>query len=101
MLNPDILRREIASTLQNSGAKAERNLFGYPNPESPDWKLGVEFRHRVGIGVVTVWQSGGCCDIDFLPEGHRDGIALHGEFDTDTELLEFVMSSLSSLHIHT
>ena len=100
MLNPDILRPEIASTLQNSGAAVERILFGCPNPESTNWKLGMDFRHRVGIGIVTVWQSGGCCDIDFLPEGNQDGIALHGEFDTDAELREFVTFSLASLHIH-
>lgn len=100
MLNPDILRHELASTLKASGATPEKMLFGCPNPESTDWKLGMDFRHRVGIGIVTVWQSGGCCDIDFLPEGHQDGIALHGEFDTDTELLQFVTSSLASLSIH-
>lgn len=98
-LTPDILRRELEVTLKQFGASPEIH-FGFPNPQSPAWKLVAEFTHPVGMGTVSVWQSAGCCDIDFLPEGSRDGLALHGEFDDDDALLEFVKSSLVSLQIH-
>ena len=95
MLNPDSLRHELAATLLHFGATT-KFLFGCPNPDSPEWKLCVEFTHLLGLGVVSVWQSGDC-DIDFLAEGSRDGIALHGEFDSDSELLHFVASSVAPL----
>ena len=95
MLNPDSLRHELAATLLTFGATTNV-LFGCPNPNSSAWKLGVEFTHLLGVGVVSVWQSGDC-DIDFLAEGSRDGIALHGEFDSDSELLYFVASSVTPL----
>ena len=95
MLNPDSLRHDLAATLIHFGT-ATNVLFGCPNPDSPDWKLVVEFTHLLGVGVVSVWQSGDC-DIDFLAEGSRDGIALHGEFDSDRELLHFVASSVTPL----
>ena len=95
MLNPDNLRQEIAATLLSYGTTTNVR-FGCPNPDSSAWKLGVEFIHPQGAGVVSVWQSGDC-DIDFLAEGSRDGIALHGEFDSNSELLQFVTSSIPAL----
>ena len=95
MLNSDSLRHELAAALLHFGTTT-KVLFGCPNPDSPAWKLVVEFTHTLGVGVVSVWQSG-CCDIDFLAEGSRDGIALHGEFDSDAELLHFVAASVAPL----
>ncbi len=95
MLNPDNLRHELSATLLSFGTTTNV-LFGRPNPGFAAWKLVVEFTHSLGLGVVSVWESGDC-DIDFLPEGSRDGITLHGEFESDSELLHFVASSVPPL----
>jgi hypothetical protein len=96
MLNPDLLRAELMSALQLRGAITETR-FGRPNPKSSNWKLVTDFTHPAGLGNVSIWENAGCCDIGFLPIGGGDAIWLHGEFENDEVLLQFVSTSLVSL----
>ena len=95
LLNADSLRQGLAATLLRFGATTNV-LYGCPNPASANWKLVVEFTHVAGLGTVSVWQSGDC-DIGFLPEGSREVIWLHGEFESDSEILLFAESSIAPL----
>ena len=97
MLSLDVLRAEFPVVLARFGATVEGVHSGCPNPASSWWKLVAEFSHCAGIGTISAWQQGGCCDIDFSAVDSARGSFFRGEFDHDSVLLEFVASTLASL----
>ena len=97
MLYLDTLQAAFPAVLARFGATIEGVHSGCPNPTSSSWKLVAEFSHPAGIGTVSAWQQGSCCDIDFVAEGSTESVFFRGEFASDSVLLEFVTSTLSSL----
>ena len=97
MLTLDTLRDAFPAVLARFGATVVGVHSGCPNPDSPSWKLVAEFSHPAGLGILSAWQQGGCCDIDFVPEASTQGVFFHGEFADDAVLLEFVASTLRPL----
>ena len=97
MLHLDTLQAAVPDVLARFGATIRGVHSGRPNPASSSWKLVTEFSHPAGLGIVSAWQHGSCCDIDFVAEGSAEGVFFHGEFASDTVLLEFVTSTLRSL----
>ena len=97
MLNLDTLRAAFPTLLASFGATVERDHFGGPDPALAAWRLDAEFSHPAGVGVVSAWQQGGCCDIDFVAVDSAKGVFFHGEFASDSDLLEFVTATLRPL----
>ena len=97
MLTLDTLRDAFPTVLARFGATVVGVHSGCPNPATQSWKIVAEFSHPTGLGILSAWQQGGCCDIDFVPEASTQGVFFHGEFASDAALLEFVASTLHSL----
>lgn len=83
----------ILKNLAIRNFKSTRSQKSIINPQSSGYALNASFeKNRMALSI-SVWADNGCCDIDYLKSGEKNGKFLHGEFKNENELLEFVRNS--------